>query len=197
MVQIQIRFQHNLVLICMVNINQFFENLNIYILIYHFYIYIRRPCDHSKITKLINEIFHQFNRNQYPMFVLNIVMDSKNVDVNVTPDKLQMFFKNENILLAIIKSSLLNMYTKSFKNLNLDESSFQSQKSNAKILTYFSPKITSTNKMNENNSQSKKLNLAIDKEISTDDDDDDDSDDDDKIGENDENGEAIQGFKKE
>ena len=100
-------------------------------------------------------------------------MDSKNVDVNVTPDKLQMFFKNENILLAIIKSSLLSIYSKSFKNLNLDESSFQSQKSNAKILTYFSPQIASTNNNVQNDKpQPKKLNLTINDEsqMSTDDD---------------------------
>ena len=125
------------------------------------------------------------------MFVLNIVMDSKNVDVNVTPDKLQMFFKNENILLAIIKSSLLSMYSKSFKNLNLDESSFQSQKSNAKILTYFSPKITSTNKSDENSLKSKKLNLVIDKEISTDDDDDDDDQEDEEENENEKTIESL------
>ena len=57
------------------------------------YIYInKRPCDHSKIIKLINEIFHQYNRNQYPMFVFNFKMNSQNVDVNVTPDKLQVSF---------------------------------------------------------------------------------------------------------
>jgi DNA mismatch repair protein PMS2 len=75
------------------------------------------------------------------MFVLNIIMDSKNVDVNVTPDKLQMFFKNENILLAIIKSSLLKMYNRSFKNISLDESSLtQNKANNTKINTFFSPK---------------------------------------------------------
>ncbi len=106
------------------------------------YFYVnKRPCDHSKLTKIINEIFHQFNRHQYPMFVLNIIMDSKNVDVNVTPDKLQMFFKNENILLAIIKSSLLKMYNRSFKNISLDESSLtQNKANNTKINTFFSPK---------------------------------------------------------
>lgn len=107
------------------------------------YFYVnKRPCDHSKLTKIINEIFHQFNRHQYPMFVLNIIMDSKNVDVNVTPDKLQMFFKNENILLAIIKSSLLKMYNRSFKNISLDESSLTQNKANnnTKINTFFSPK---------------------------------------------------------
>lgn len=55
------------------------------------YVYInRRPCDHSRVTKLVNEVFHQFNRNQYPMYVFNFKMNSQNVDVNVTPDKLQV-----------------------------------------------------------------------------------------------------------
>jgi DNA mismatch repair protein PMS2 len=55
------------------------------------YIYInKRPCDHSRVTKLINEVYHQYNRNQYPMYVFNFKMNSQNVDVNVTPDKLQV-----------------------------------------------------------------------------------------------------------
>ena len=57
------------------------------------YIYInRRPCDHSKLTKLMNEIFHKYNRTQYPMYVINLKMLSQDVDVNVTPDKLQVHF---------------------------------------------------------------------------------------------------------
>lgn len=55
------------------------------------YIYInKRPCDHSRCTKLINEVFHQYNRTQYPMYVFNFKMNSETVDVNVTPDKLQV-----------------------------------------------------------------------------------------------------------
>ena len=69
------------------------------------------------------------------MFILNINLDSQNVDVNVTPDKLQMFIKSENVLLAIIKSSLLKMYGLLFKNLNLNDSSFQCQKST--MLSFF------------------------------------------------------------
>lgn len=94
------------------------------------YFYVnKRPCDHSKITKLINEIYHQFNRTQYPMFVLSVKMDSHDVDVNVTPDKLQMFFKNENILLAILKSSLIKMFDKNYKTVSLNDSSFQDKSS--------------------------------------------------------------------
>lgn len=102
------------------------------------YIYVnKRPCDHSKITKLINEIFHQFNRTQYPMFVLNVNMDSNNVDVNVTPDKLQMFFKNENALLAVLKASVLKIYNRIFKSINISDSSFNSPKSNSLMTSFF------------------------------------------------------------
>lgn len=105
------------------------------------YFYVnKRPCDHSKITKLINEIYHQFNRTQYPMFVLSIKMDSHNVDVNVTPDKLQMFFKNENALLAIIKSSLVKMFNKNYKTVNLNDSSFQNEKSSELLKSFLQSK---------------------------------------------------------
>jgi DNA mismatch repair protein PMS2 len=68
----------------------------------HLYIN-RRPCDHARLVKLINEVYHQFNRTQYPMFVLNMTMHGNNVDVNVTPDKLQMFIRGESVLMAIVK----------------------------------------------------------------------------------------------
>jgi len=105
------------------------------------YIYInKRPCDHSRITKLINEIFHQYNRTQYPMFVLNLKMRSENVDVNVTPDKLQMFIRHEAELLAVMKASLLKMYGEAFKTLNLNSSTLVNENLSQKIVTFFSKK---------------------------------------------------------
>jgi DNA mismatch repair ATPase MutL len=118
------------------------------------YIYVnKRPCDHSRLTKLMNEIYHQFNRNQYPMFILNINLDSHNVDVNVTPDKLQMFIKSENILLAIVKSSLQKMFSRLMENISLNDSSFQCQKST--MLEFFTSSSASTTK----NSQMSKGNF--------------------------------------
>ena len=31
-----------------------------------------RPCDMTKTSKLVNELYHQFNRYQYPFVILNI-----------------------------------------------------------------------------------------------------------------------------
>ncbi|XP_035233556.1 mismatch repair endonuclease PMS2-like, partial [Stegodyphus dumicola] len=69
-----------------------------------------RPCDLPKVAKLINEVYHSFNRHQYPFVFVNISLIKGCADVNVTPDKRQIFIPNEKLLLAVVKTSLLQMY---------------------------------------------------------------------------------------
>ncbi|KAL4624573.1 mismatch repair endonuclease PMS2 [Arapaima gigas] len=69
-----------------------------------------RPCDPAKISKLVNEVYHMYNRHQYPFVALNVRVASDCVDVNVTPDKRQIFLQEEKLLLAILKSSLIGLY---------------------------------------------------------------------------------------
>ena len=76
-----------------------------------FFFINNRPCDIAKASKLVNEIYHQFNRHQYPFVMLNIKTESlENVDVNVTPDKRLIFLESEKLLLATIKSCLLESF---------------------------------------------------------------------------------------
>lgn len=77
-----------------------------------FYYINSRPCEPTKVMKLVNEIYRQYNGNQYPFVYLNILINRNHTDINVTPDKRQIFLDNENLLLAILKSSLVE----SFKN---------------------------------------------------------------------------------
>jgi len=62
----------------------------------------------------VNEVYHQYNQNQYPFVYLNITIARAEVDINVTPDKRQIFLSNENYLVSIIKVSnsylLFNYY---------------------------------------------------------------------------------------
>ena len=70
-----------------------------------------RPCDPVKVIKLVNEIYHSYNRNQYPSIVLNIITRSDEIDINVTPDKRQLMVTHEKLLLATIKvNSILNVF---------------------------------------------------------------------------------------
>ncbi|KAL5019084.1 hypothetical protein ScPMuIL_004806 [Solemya velum] len=75
-----------------------------------FYFINKRPCDSVKLVKVINDVYHQYNRHQYPFVVMDITIDRESVDVNVTPDKRKIFVENEKILLAIIKASLVQLF---------------------------------------------------------------------------------------
>lgn len=75
-----------------------------------FFFINQRPCDPTKVSKLVNEVYHVYNRHQYPCVVLNISVDSECVDINVTPDKRQILLQEEKLLLAILKTSLIGMF---------------------------------------------------------------------------------------
>ncbi|KRY33411.1 Serine palmitoyltransferase 1, partial [Trichinella spiralis] len=72
-----------------------------------------RPCEIRKITQLVNEVYHQFNPVQYPVFVLYINVPTEMLDVNCTPDKRLVYISRENLLLAILRHSLTEMYGQS------------------------------------------------------------------------------------
>ncbi|XP_043503098.1 mismatch repair endonuclease PMS2-like [Polistes fuscatus] len=65
-----------------------------------------RPCDLTKISKLINHIYHKFNNKQYPFVFLNLKLSQECADINVTPDKRTILFTQEKIILACIKFNL-------------------------------------------------------------------------------------------
>jgi len=75
-----------------------------------FYFVNCRPVDIQKLQKLVNEVYHQFNRYQYPFVVLNIKTNLDRVDINVTPNKRQVFVEHEKHLLVIVKASLVSIF---------------------------------------------------------------------------------------
>ncbi|CAH1398184.1 unnamed protein product [Nezara viridula] len=77
-----------------------------------FYFINSRPCEPQKITKQVNEVYHQFNSHQYPFVFLNINVTKGSVDINVTPDKRKVFLTEEKLLLALIKASILHLFEK-------------------------------------------------------------------------------------
>lgn len=63
---------------------------------------------YSQVIKLVNEVYHQFNQYQYPFVFLNLKMARNIVDVNVTPDKRQVFMDHEKLLTATIKVTIMS-----------------------------------------------------------------------------------------
>lgn len=85
-----------------------------------------RPCDLTKVGKLVNKVYHRYNNKQYPFIFLNIKLDRQSADVNVTPDKRTIFLTQERLILATLKFSLTarwdkmqgNFTTKTLTELN-------------------------------------------------------------------------------
>ncbi|XP_039735717.1 mismatch repair endonuclease PMS2 isoform X2 [Pteropus medius] len=86
-----------------------------------FFFINRRPCDPAKVSRLVNEVYHTYNRHQYPFVVLNISVDSECVDINVTPDKRQILLQEEKLLLAILKTSLIGMFDSVVNKLDVSQ----------------------------------------------------------------------------
>ena len=89
------------------------------------FIYINsRPCEPKYVLKIVNEMYHRYNPNQSPFVFLNVLVDRKEVDVNVTPDKRQLMVNNEKVLLAALKISIQNTFStiaSTYKMQNLQD----------------------------------------------------------------------------
>ncbi|XP_041085155.1 mismatch repair endonuclease PMS2 isoform X2 [Polyodon spathula] len=90
-----------------------------------FFFINQRPCDPPKVSKLVNEVYHMYNRHQYPFVALNICVATDCVDVNVTPDKRQILLQEEKLLLAILKTSLIAMYETGVNKIGLNQKVFE------------------------------------------------------------------------
>ncbi|KAK5640051.1 hypothetical protein RI129_010862 [Pyrocoelia pectoralis] len=84
-----------------------------------------RPCEPNRIIKLINETYKQFNPHQFPFVFLNVVIKKSFVDVNVTPDKRQIFLENEKLLLATLKTSLRDVLKSGMSTVTISNSKLE------------------------------------------------------------------------
>lgn len=83
-----------------------FELLHFYIFnLFHFAFVLDLNCLIFQVIKAVNEMYHQFNAHQQPFVFLNIFSARNAVDVNVTPDKRQVFLEHEKLLVATVKVS--------------------------------------------------------------------------------------------
>lgn len=75
------------------------------------YFYINsRPCEPKSVIKLINDVYRSYNIQQCPFVVLNVIVDSTEIDINLTPDKRQILVNHESILHLALKKSLMKTF---------------------------------------------------------------------------------------
>lgn len=86
-----------------------------------FYFINSRPCEPPKVSKLINDVYRQYNPHQYPFVFLNINLDRSSVDINVTPDKRKVFLTKEKVVLEVLKCSMLKLFESIPRTLKVEQ----------------------------------------------------------------------------
>lgn len=70
----------------------------------------RRPVIHKRIAKVINDVYKTFNTTQFPVFVLDLEVDTAFVDVNVTPDKRMVLMQSEEVVLEVLREKMFEFF---------------------------------------------------------------------------------------
>jgi DNA mismatch repair protein PMS2 len=74
---------------------------------YVFFYLNKRPIDlPRKFKNLFGEIYKQYNPSMNPLLILNIDVEDNNYDINVSPDKREVFIKNEDEVIEHLKVHL-------------------------------------------------------------------------------------------
>ncbi|QPG75874.1 hypothetical protein FOA43_003260 [Brettanomyces nanus] len=71
----------------------------------------KRPVLLPRFSKAINETYKKFNYLQYPTILLNIEVDAKFADVNVTPDKRTVLINNEAAVLEAFREGFHGLFS--------------------------------------------------------------------------------------
>lgn len=79
-----------------------------------------RPVDIPRITKAINEVWRQYEMKRKPAFVLNFLLEPDAFDVNVTPDKREVFLKEENAIISALREKLNSLWQPSERTMQVN-----------------------------------------------------------------------------
>ncbi|XP_062862484.1 PMS1 protein homolog 1 [Trichomycterus rosablanca] len=76
-----------------------------------------RPVQHKDALKLVRQYYANAARGnnesasrRYPILMMNIGVPASSIDVNLTPDKMQVMFQNKDAVLLAVESVLISMY---------------------------------------------------------------------------------------
>ncbi len=122
--------------------------------LYQFLFVNKRFVKSSAISKAIVQAYDSLiPQKMHPIFILNLFVDPKEIDVNVHPRKLEVKFTDQQQVFSFVLKSLKNVLAQSSLNKIVNISDFQSSKSRK---TYKQPTI----KTSFNLQQSKLNNIS-------------------------------------
>ncbi|KAG5176090.1 hypothetical protein JKP88DRAFT_259047 [Tribonema minus] len=72
-----------------------------------------RPVELPKVTRVLNEVWRQYEMKNKPAAIVNVQLPPGDFDVNVTPDKREVFVTGEAALLEALKAALHELWSPS------------------------------------------------------------------------------------
>ena len=63
-----------------------------------------------KFKALFADMYKQYNPSMNPILVLNIQVEDNNYDINVSPDKREVFIKNEDEVISNLQGKLSQFF---------------------------------------------------------------------------------------
>lgn len=71
----------------------------------------KRPIDiPRKFKGVFTEVYRQYNPAMSPLIIVNIEVEDNNYDINVSPDKREVFIKNEDEVIGALKIKLQEFF---------------------------------------------------------------------------------------
>lgn len=90
------------------------------------FIYVNgRPVINKTLAKIVNDAYQMYNP-QFPVFVLNFIIDTNDIDVNVTPDKLTV---NVNVDIMELRDLFVGYFEHSNGSQSLSQTSISASRS--------------------------------------------------------------------
>ncbi|RDA90085.1 hypothetical protein CP533_5563 [Ophiocordyceps camponoti-saundersi (nom. inval.)] len=70
-----------------------------------------RPCSLPRFVKTFNEVYRSYNSSQSPFIFVDFQLDTHRYDVNVSPDKLNIFLHDQSLLLKFLRTSIDDLFS--------------------------------------------------------------------------------------
>lgn len=79
-----------------------------------------RPVDEMKrIKRCLKEVHRQFSSKNNVAYVLNLIIDYNNVDINLAPDKRRLFLLQEDMIMQQLKEHFVELYLMTMAKVSL------------------------------------------------------------------------------
>ncbi|PIA15367.1 DNA mismatch repair protein MutL [Coemansia reversa NRRL 1564] len=78
-----------------------------------------RPCDFPKAKKLVNEMYRDHCPTRFPLYSIEVIINPRSIDVNLTPDKRTILIRHESLLLSSLRKALALVFEPSESVFNV------------------------------------------------------------------------------